>query len=265
MLSVKLGFIGVGNMAKAIIKGLLNQNVIQATDILVHSYHPANYETFAKETGVIGVDLNQAVIDGADQIVLAVAPKLALQLLQDLNWPTDKIVISLATGVSIQDLQLALSTTENPIVRLMPNVNVEVNQGMMAINENEAGQAVLDQVKPWLEKLGTVMELPEDQFSLFVALAGSSPAFIYLMIDIMAHVGVKYGFNKQQATEIVTQAFIGSGEMLKQTKQEPWTLVDQVSSPGGSTIAGVMAMMNSGLSDAINKGLDATIKQDEGE
>ena len=106
------------------------------------------------------------------------------------------------------------------------------------------------------------MALPEDQFSTFVALAGSSPAFVYLFIDSLSRAGVKYGLTKKQATAIAAQAVMGSAQNVLASEQSPFDLIDQVSSPGGTTVAGLLAMEQAGLMSAVIKGVDATIAKD---
>ena len=149
-----------------------------------------------------------------------------------------------------------------PLFYFMPNVNVAINAGMIAYAANDAVAGQLDGLLDLLNVLGKTVSLPEEQFSTFVALAGSSPAFIYLFIDSLARAGVKYGLEKDQATAIAAQAVMGSAKNVLASDQSPFDLIDQVSSPGGTTVAGLLAMEEAGLMTAVVKGVDATIAKD---
>ncbi|MCH4172664.1 MAG: pyrroline-5-carboxylate reductase [Lactobacillus sp.] len=263
---MKIGFIGVGNMAQAMIQGLLNAKV-SSEDIIVHSAHATNYEPFAKANGLKTAQTNLELTQMADMIVMAVEPSLYQQIIQEITGALTKakILVSVLTGITLGQLNAAADMANLPIVRLMPNVNVKINQGMTAIVGNEAAQeSALEQVQTVFEKLGSVTALPEQHFSTFVALAGSSPAFIYLFIDSLSRAGVKYGLSKQQATQIAAQAVKGSAQMVLESDKSPFDLIDQVSSPGGTTVAGLLAMEEHGLITSVIKGIDATIAKDRG-
>lgn len=263
---MKMGFIGAGNMAKAMITGLLKAKV-GPSDIAVHSAHRANYEAFAKATGIHAKDSNQDVAKDADVVILAVEPGLYQQILAEIKpvLTEDSIVASVLTGISVAQLEDAAGIADMSVVRVMPNVNVQINQGMTAVAGNNASRAHgLPVVKSMFTLLGSVIKLPEKDFSTFVALAGSSPAFIYLFIDSLSRAGVKYGLTKQQATDIAAQALKGSAEMVLESDQSPFDLIDQVSSPGGTTVAGLLAMEEHGFMTSVVKGIDATIAKDKG-
>jgi len=112
--------------------------------------------------------------------------------------------------------------------------------------------------------IGSTTTLAEDQFGVFSALAGSSPAYIDFFIDSLSRAGVKHGLSKDQATQIAAQATLGSAKMVLESDKIPFALIDQVASPGGSTVAGLLAMEEAGLMTAVVKGIDATIKRDAG-
>ncbi|TLF41017.1 pyrroline-5-carboxylate reductase [Lacticaseibacillus zeae] len=260
-----IGFIGAGNMAQAIISGLLAKKAIDPANIVVHGGHPLHYEPYAAKVGIKAVDSNQAVAEVSDVVFLAVAPKLGAPILSAIGATLKKRhvpVISMLTGVSLAALEEALNDHDQPILRIMPNVNVAINAGMIAYAANDAVAGQLDGLLDLLNVLGKTMSLPEDQFSTFVALAGSSPAFVYLFIDSLARAGVKYGLEKSEATAIAAQAVMGSAKNVLASSQSPFDLIDQVSSPGGTTVAGLLAMEEAGLMSAVVKGVDATIAKD---
>ncbi|MCT3172702.1 pyrroline-5-carboxylate reductase [Lacticaseibacillus rhamnosus] len=260
-----IGFIGAGNMARAIISGLLAKKAVAPTDIVLHGGQPLHYEPYAAKIGAKALASNQAVAETADIVFLAVSPKLGEPILQAIGSMLKKRhvpVVSMLTGVSMATLEKALGSHDQPVLRIMPNVNVAINAGMIAYAANDAVAGQLDGLLDLLNVLGKTMPLPEEQFSTFVALAGSSPAFIYLFIDSLARAGVKYGLEKDQATAIAAQAVMGSAKNVLASDQSPFDLIDQVSSPGGTTVAGLLAMEEAGLMTAVVKGVDATIAKD---
>lgn len=260
-----IGFIGAGNMARAMISGLLAKKAVAPTDIVLHGGQPLHYEPYAAKIGAKALASNQAVAETADIVFLAVSPKLGEPILQAIGSTLKKRhvpVVSMLTGVSVATLEEALGSHDQPVLRIMPNVNVAINVGMIAYAANDAVAGQLDGLLDLLNVLGKTMSLPEEQFSTFVALAGSSPAFIYLFIDSLARAGVKYGLEKDQATAIAAQAVMGSAKNVLASDQSPFDLIDQVSSPGGTTVAGLLAMEEAGLMTAVVKGVDATIAKD---
>ncbi|WP_326867985.1 pyrroline-5-carboxylate reductase [Lacticaseibacillus rhamnosus] len=260
-----IGFISAGNMARAMISGLLAKKAVAPTDIVLHGGQPLHYEPYAAKIGAKALASNQAVAETADIVFLAVSPKLGEPILQAIGSTLKKRhvpVVSMLTGVSVATLEEALGSHDQPVLRIMPNVNVAINAGMIAYAANDAVAGQLDGLLDLLNVLGKTVSLPEEQFSTFVALAGSSPAFIYLFIDSLARAGVKYGLEKDQATAIAAQAVMGSAKNVLASDQSPFDLIDQVSSPGGTTVAGLLAMEEAGLMTAVVKGVDATIAKD---
>lgn len=265
---MKIGFIGVGAMAKAIIKGLLNTDLVAAENILVHSAHAQNYENFAKQYQLTAMASNQQLVNQADFIILAVTPDKVKEVLGEVAdhlEPQTKTLISIVGGLNLSRLE-ELAGYNLPILRALPNINVEINAGMTALAANE--QLTGDKQKQAaaiFEKIGAVDWLDQKDFGIFSALAGSSPAYVDFFIDALSRAGVKYGLSKDQATRIAAQATQGSAKMVLASDKTPFELVDQVSSPGGSTIAGLLAMEEHGLMTAVVKGIDATVKKDRGE
>lgn len=260
---MKVGFIGTGNMAQAIIDGLLKTGTVSKEEVFVSSGHFENAQTFAAETGVHACKSNQEVASKSDIVLLAVKPKIIEKVLKELKEYSQKVLfISIASGKSLTDLETALEDPQASIVRVMPNVNVSVGAGVSAICKNEAAtEEQLQQATIIFEAIGSVYPLAEADFSTFIGLAGSSPAFIYMLIDAMGRTGVLNGLSKQTATEIAAKAIMGCQKFLSSDKN-PWELVDQVSSPGGTTVAGVVALEEAGFIPAIIKGINTTIEKD---
>lgn len=261
---MKIGFIGVGGMAQAIIEGLLNAQAFAPSEILVHSHRPAHYQAYAQDHGLVAVDSNQAIVRDSDLVVLAVTPNVAGDVLTEIAdaFTPAKTLISIVAGLTLDGLAQRVGD-QIPTLRTLPNVNVAIGAGMTAVAANRqltgdrlvAAQGVF-------EAIGSTTVLAEDQFGIFSALAGSSPAYIDFFIDSLSRAGVKYGLSKEQATQIAAQATLGSAQMVLKSDKIPFALIDQVASPGGSTVAGLLAMEEAGLMTAVVKGIDATVKRD---
>lgn len=260
---MKIGFIGGGQMAQAMISGLLSANPDQVINIHGGS---ARTQTYAQAHGLNYLPTNQQVASESDVIILACLPQHLPTVASEIKAVlTKQVVISVLGGVSLATLNAALGTTV-AISRVLPNTPVNVNAGTLAYIHNAplmAQPASQTQVEDLLKQLGATYLVAETQFSIFSALAGSSPAFIDLFIDAMAQAGVKYGLPKDQAVAIVTQTMLGTALQVQSSTQTPRELAATVASPGGSTIAGFLAMEEYGLPTAIVKGIDATVAKDQ--
>ncbi|AMV60147.1 pyrroline-5-carboxylate reductase [Pediococcus damnosus LMG 28219] len=265
---MKVGFIGVGNMAKAIITGMVRAG-FSGEDILVHSGHLEHYEGFAKQNQLVIETSNAMVAQKADVVVLAVQPMIAEKVLgeiKDALQSDGKLLASVVSGLDIAHIQTIIG--ERPVLRVMPNVNVEIGEGMTGLaasGQLNLNLAPFKNGKKVFELVGKVMEISEDDFSTFGAIAGSAPAYAYFFIDALSRAGVKYGLNKQAATEIAAQVVNGSAKMVLESDENPAALIDKVSSPGGTTVAGFLAMEEAGFMTAVVKGIDATIGKEKEE
>lgn len=262
---MKLGFIGVGNMAKAIIAGLLKADANLAKDINVHSAHRANYETYANENNLTACDSNQEVVANSDVIFLAVKPLMLGQVLTEIKEKLDqtKILVSMAAGISLHELA-EFAGADIKIIRIMPNVNAEIAQGMTALIANKnVTQSEYNQVEQLLASEGQTLSVAEEHFSIFSALAGCAPAYVYYFIDALSRAGVKHGLKKAEATQIAAQTVLGSAQKVLSVDKSPMDMVDQVCSPGGTTVAGLLAMEEAGFMTAVVKGIDAAVAKDQ--
>ena len=264
---MKLGFIGAGNMARAIINGLIAEQKISGEDVYIHSAHKSSYESYAKEKGLNPCERNSDVVKNAEIVFLAVKPIVSKDVLEEVSTEFERknpVLVSMVTGVSIAELADALHFPAAKIIRIMPNVNVEIGEGMTALKAGEkVTETEFSEVTDLFDSIGKTTEMEEKDFSTFVALAGSSPAYVYLFIDAMSRSGVKYGLSKRQATEIAAQAVLGSALKVLEASKSPMDLVDDVCSPGGTTVAGLLAMEEYGFTTSVIKGLDATVAKDK--
>lgn len=264
---MKIGFIGVGNMASAIIKGILQKGVASPGQIFCFSKPDPQYSRFCHETGITPCQNNGEVITQSDIIILSVKPNVIPEILPQLS-PMLKskkpLLVSIAAGTSLGKLQqLSGNIPELPIIRVMPNVNALINAGVAAVCGNaDTSEKQIETILELFRSVGTAVKIPEKDFSAFSAIAGCSPAYAYLFIDSIARAAVKNGMPKDQATEIAAQAVLGSAKMLLETAENPWNLIDKVCSPGGTTIAGLVALEDNAFISTVIKGIDAAIAKD---
>lgn len=260
-----VGFIGIGNMASAIIGGLIESNLVAAQDIVVSSATKSKRDEFAQRLGVRALDTNAQVAGEADILILAVKPQVLPKVtgeIRDLVLAAGPLVVSIAAGLSLEDLEEMLSP-QTRIARVMPNVNSRIRQGMSAVCANDAtSQPDVDTVTAIFEAVGEVVQIPQEQFSAFTAIAGSSPAFAFLFIDALARGAVAAGMPKALATKCAAQAVMGSGALVQQSEQSPWDLIDSVCSPGGTTIAGLLALEEKAFLASVSSAVAAVIARD---
>lgn len=268
------GFIGAGNMAGAIVRGTIAAGT-PATDVLLTSAHDSA-SRLAAATGARHVPTAAELVAASDVVVLAVKPHVIPEVLgplADALAARRPLVLSIAAGLSTERLAQMLPSGAR-VVRAMPNMAAAVGQSMTALAAGAAATPTdLQTARALMSTVGRVLVLAEKDFSAFTALAGSSPAFVFQFIEALARGGVAAGIPKAQAVEIVTQAVLGSALTVQaeaaktahadgERGRTPADLIDAVSSPGGTTVAGLVALERAGFSAAAVDGVQATIARD---
>lgn len=265
---MSVGFIGFGNMSSAIISGMLANEFLTADDVVVFDPAPQTADR-AAELGITVAASNEELVNQVDTVVLAIKPQMfakVLPPLAELLAERKTLVVSIAAGTPIKKLEDILGRTgvSQPLVRVMPNVNAMIGAGMAAVAGNSA--ATKEQVEFVVEifnAVGAAIEIPEESFSTYTAIAGSAPAFAFLFIDALSRGALKAGMPKEMATQIAAQTVMGSAKMVLESDDSPWTLIDKVCSPGGTTIAGLMALEDGGLVSNVVNTVEATIARDQ--
>lgn len=262
---MKIGFIGTGNMATGIISGLKKDTAIEKS-IFVYNHHSEKTEAYAAKMDVTGVASSQALVEESDIVVLAAKPVGFPNVVAEICKAVQakKIpVISIAAGITTAWLSEQFGA-EVPAIRVMPNMNAVIGESMSGIAANDAtSEAQLQQAEAIFQTVGAVERVSEEEFSIFTAIAGSAPAFAFLYMDSIARGAVKAGMNKQKALRIAAQTVLGSAKMILESEEEPWPLIDKVCSPGGTTIAGVDALLDNSFVPTVMKSVAATIKRDK--
>ncbi len=260
---MKIGFIGGGNMASAIIGGLVKSGFISGKDIFV-SDKDADKISSLESLSVNVSDDNIKTVNEADVIIFAVKPNiLPLVLDETKEYLIEKLVVSIAAGTMIKDIEKIIGN-DKKIVRVMPNTPAQVNCGMAVICPNHNARSNdTEAVCKIFDAVGSTVILDEKYINAATALHGSSPAYIYMLIDAMANSGVKYGIPKDISLMLVSKAVEGSAKMVSETKIHPAKLCDNVCSPGGTTIEAVNVLEECGFKASIQQAIDACVKKAE--
>ena len=232
----KIGFIGCGNMARAMINGIIKARIIEKENIIVSSKTSKTLEVVEREFGVRTSLNNKEVAKEADYLILAVKPHLYKEIIEEVKADIreETIVISIGAGISLEFLKENLKENSK-FVKTMPNTPALVGQGMSAISlgDNLDGKEIED-VLDIFKSFGKVEIIDESLMDAFTAISGSSPAYIFVLIEAMADAGVKEGLPRLLAYKMAAQAILGSAKMVLETGEHPGKLKDNVCSPGGN-------------------------------
>lgn len=269
MSTTVFGFIGAGNLVSAIVKGAFAAGFFTGEDCLVTDQNGVSGPALAAATGGQYVADTADLVKKSDVLVLGVKPQQILKVLTEISLPLAErkpLVISLAAGTQLSALENA-APADTRFIRMMPNVNAAVQESMTGIVPGtHCADTDIALAQDFANTFGQSMKLLEAQLPIFTALAGSSPAWIFDLIDAFAMAGVKYGVSKANASTIITQAIFGSAKLVKESTgnsdKTAANLIDQVCSPGGTTIAGLLAMQANGSRTAVLEAVRATIEQD---
>ena len=261
-----LGFIGTGNMATAIIKGVLASEMLKGEDIAVYDIATEKAEALADEYGLKVLGSENEIAEKCDKVILSVKPNVFPSLLGKIDAElkvNNPLIISIAAGKTIEFISGCLSY-DAKIVRVMPNINAKVGAAVSAYcGKENVSEAELDFVKDLCESFGIAVNISENLFSVYSAIGGCSPAFAYMFIDSLARGAVKNGMPKSVALEVAAGAVLGSAKMILESDEHPWQLVDQVCSPGGTTIEGVTSLQKDGFESAVMDAVQAAIDKDK--
>ncbi|WP_457679461.1 pyrroline-5-carboxylate reductase [Thermovibrio sp.] len=241
-MNLRVGFIGGGNMAEAFIGALVEGEFLLPSQVSVSDLKRERLDFLSKRYGVKTFLTNKDVVLNSDLIFLAVKPQVLTSVLNEIKEliTPAQILISMAAGYPIFKLEEVLGD-DKKIVRIMPNILVKVRKGAVAYCDNKR---LIDEEKELvlelLLKTGKVYEIEESLFDAFTSVAGSSPAFIFLLIEAFCDGGVRLGLPRDKVREIALQVIEGSCLMAK--GEHPEVLKDKVSSPAGTTIEGLTAL-----------------------
>jgi pyrroline-5-carboxylate reductase len=263
--SIKLGIIGGGVMAEAILSRLLAQKLYHPDQVLV-SEPQAQRRDFLQEKYAVKVTANNRDAAAAsDVLLLAIKPQVFAAVTTDLlqgngQHPTIgkplPVVISILAGVSLNQLEAAFG--HQPVIRAMPNTPATVGSGTTAITPGKTVTTEqIEQAKIIFQAVGEVVEVPENLMDAVTGLSGSGPAYVAIMIEALADGGVAAGLPRAIASKLALSTVLGTAQLLQQTQIHPAQLKDQVTSPGGTTIAGITQLERAGFRSALIEAVKA--------
>jgi pyrroline-5-carboxylate reductase len=262
----KVGFVGGGNMGEALIRGLVESNVVPADAIAVADVRAERTRQLADQYGVRALAGNAALVSETDVVILAVKPQIMAPVLREalpalVNRP---LLISLAAGVSTATIQSVLGKYPR-LIRVMPNTPALVLRGVTAIARTPGLDVEdLETAQEIFAAVGKVVVLDEDHMDAVTGLSGSGPAYVAIVIESLADGGVKMGLDRATAMTLATQTVLGAATLLAETGLHPGALKDMVSSPGGTTIAGIAALEEGGIRTTFIRAVErATLRSRE--
>jgi len=248
----KIGFLGGGNMAEALIRGLLRTH-IAADTLLVADPSEERRRHLAETYAVAVTDDNCVVMTACDLVVLAIKPQLVTEVLAGCSsaWAERKLLVSILAGVSTAALESGLPGSPR-VVRAMPNLPAVVGAGATAIAGGRGATAAdLETARHLFASVGTVQLVAEGQLDAVTGLSGSGPAYIFTVIEALADGGVQEGLPRDVAQALALQTVLGAAQLVKESGEHTAVLRDRVSSPGGTTIAGIKTLEEKGLRAAL--------------
>ncbi len=256
---MKLGFIGTGNMAGAIMGGIIRKKVFLPEEIIGSDIMEAGRERVRAEYGIHVTDDNCRAARESEVLILSVKPQFYAQTIAQIRdcIREDQLIITIAPGKTLKWLEEQFGKPVK-IVRTMPNTPALVGEGMTAMCPNEYVTAEeTEYARKILESFGKVEVVPEHLIDAVVAVSGSSPAYVFMMIEAMADAAVAEGMPRAQAYEFAAQAVYGSAKMVLETGRHPGDLKDMVCSPAGTTIEAVRVLEKEGFRSSLMEAMKA--------
>ena len=260
----RVGFIGAGNMATAIVNGIISAKAKSPEDIRIFDLDKSKVDLMTAK-GVLSCENGAKLVEESDIIVLAVKPQNYDEVLSGIAGAAtdDKVFVTIAAGISIEYVRRGLGKS-CPMVRVMPNTPLLLGKGATAVCRSEnISDEDFSEVYEMFALSGDVVILPESQMNEIIAVNGSSPAYIYLFAKSMVDYAVSVGIDEATALKLVCKTFEGSAEMLRSSGDTPEKLIEKVCSKGGTTIEAMNVLRERNVPDAIIAAMKACTKRAE--
>lgn len=261
---MRIGFAGCGNMGKAMLKGLLTKGFAEKSDVFVHTERKESMDKIKSEFGVNIMDSNADVAKESDLLVLAIKPNKYKKVIKEVRkeMKASAILLGITPALKISTMEKYLDRKDVLVARAMPNTPAMVMAGMTGIAfpnkfDDEKKRVLMD----LFASMGEVMEIDEDLMGAIGSMSGSSPAYIYMLIEAMGEMGIQFGFKAKDSYKIAAMAVMGSAKMVLEAGDHPAVLRDNVSSPHGTTIVGVNELEKSGFKGNIQEAMIKSLKR----
>lgn len=258
MVNKKIGFIGGGAMAEALIGGMLQSGLVEAKNVMVSDVSDQRLAFMQDTYGILADSSNKRITEHSDVVFLTVKPHIIPYVLTDIAGyiANDILVVSVAAGVTIAFVESHLP--HNPVIRVMPNTPVAVRAGMSAVAlGSKASASHGDMVIAMFSAVGKSVVLGEELMDAVTGLSGSGPGYGFVFIDALADAGVRVGLPRKTAIILAAQSLLGAAKMVLETGEHPAVLRDGVTSPGGTTIAGIHMLEQGGVRAAVSNAVYA--------
>jgi pyrroline-5-carboxylate reductase len=256
--------IGGGMMGEALLSRLVSQAVFAPTEIVVSEPLAARRDFLAQQYGVPVTADNKTAAIASEVLLLAIKPQVFGQIAQELSGRTDAktLVISILAGTTLSQLETAFSG--HPVIRAMPNTPAAVGAGVSAIAAGQYAQPHhIEKATQILQTVGDVVEVPESMLDAVTGLSGSGPAYIALAVEALADGGVAAGLPRAIAMKLALQTVKGTAQLLQESGMHPGELKDRVTSPGGTTIAGIAKLEAAGFRAALIEAVKASYQRSQ--
>ena len=264
MIKGNIAFLGGGQMAEALIGGLLASKVSEPQLICATDPMAARRDLLKSRFGILVGEDNARAADGADLVLLAVKPQVLPAVLRDAGSAlSGKLVVSIAAGVTSAWIRERVSAARG-IVRAMPNTPALVREGVTALAyQPDLAADDVATVRAFFEAVGSVVPVEERLMDAVTELSGSGPAYVFVAIEALADGGVKMGLPRATAQLLAAQTVLGAARMVLERGEHPATLKDQVASPGGTTIAGLHQLEVGGMRGCLMAAVEAATKRSQ--
>ena len=260
---MKIGFIGGGNMASAIIGGMVEKEIYAPQQIMASGKDAVSLENLHKKYGIGITDNNKEIMEKSDVVFLSVKPQILPEVIKEIApmVKEEQLFVSIAAGKTITWIEQEFGK-EIKLVRVMPNTPALVGEGCSGLCANaKVREEEMELVKAIFDSCGTSYQVPEHLMDVVGAVAGSAPTFIFMVMEAMADAAVLGGMPRDLAYKMASQTVLGSGKLMLETGIHPGVLKDMVCSPGGTTICGVKVLEDAGMRGAIMGALDSCIQK----
>ncbi|HEX9982217.1 MAG TPA: pyrroline-5-carboxylate reductase [Thermoanaerobaculia bacterium] len=257
-----IGFLGAGNMAEAMIRGLLRGKDFVPGSVTASGPREERMRELREAYGINATTDNKAAAS-AQIVVLSVKPQIMSRVLDEVAdfISNEALVISIAAGVPVAAIQAKLASGTR-VVRAMPNTPALVDAAATAIAGGEhARQSDLDDAKRIFDSIGLTVILDESQLDAVTGLSGSGPAYVFLILEALSDAGVKVGLSRRNSQLLAAQTLLGSAKLLLETNEHPGRLKDMVTSPGGTAITGLHTLENGGVRTTLMNAVEAATRR----
>lgn len=246
----RLAVLGAGKMGVTLLSALSASGVVDSRNIIATARTEARLASVRERYEIRTTRDNREAVDGADVVLLCVKPQTAGKVIEEIRdqLNSNQVLLSIIAGLTTKQIEEHLGDRKVPVVRAMPNTPSRIGHGMTAVcggllatqEHLELGRAIFSQI-------GRALVLDEKYFDAVTGLSASGPAFLYIVIEALAEGGVKMGLPRQVATELASQTCLGAGHMVLETGDHPALLKDEVTTPAGCTMDGILALETGGL------------------